>query len=84
VSEQDGSSGLVDPSANGAVPATPVSASKERRFEIITVYSIGLFQGLSLVAFPAAASILQSTTGYDLSKSRYRLLFLPQVIMSIG
>ena len=49
-----------------------------RRSEIVTVYAIGLFQGLSLVAFPAAASILTSTTGYDLSKSRYGLLFLPK------
>ena len=57
---------------------------RERRFEIITVYAIGLFQGLSLVAFPAAATILTSPTGYDLSKSRYGLLFLPQVIMAIA
>ena len=51
---------------------------------MITVYVVGLFQGLSLVAFPAAASIPQSSTGYDLSKSRYGLLFLPQVIMAIA
>ena len=56
----------------------------ERRSEVITVYAIGLFQGLSLVAFPAAATILQSSTGYDLSKSRYGLLFLPQVVMAIA
>ncbi len=56
----------------------------ERRFEIITVYAIGLFQGLSLVAFPAAATILTSPAGYDLSKSRYGILFLPQVIMAIA
>jgi MFS transporter, FHS family, glucose/mannose:H+ symporter len=60
------------------------SPARERRPEIITVYAIGLFQGLSLVAFPAAASILQSPTGYDLSKNRYGLLFLPQVIMAIA
>ena len=63
--------------------ATP-SPTLERRREIITVYAIGLFQGLSLVAFPAAASILQSPTGYDLSKNRYGILFLPQVIMAIA
>jgi hypothetical protein len=47
------------------------------------VYPVGLFQGLSLVASPAAASILQLPTGYDLSKNRYGLLFLPQVTMAI-
>jgi MFS transporter, FHS family, glucose/mannose:H+ symporter len=62
---------------------TPTGGGRERRFEVITVYAIGLFQGLSLVAFPAAASILQSSTGYDLSKSRYGILFLPQVVMAI-
>jgi predicted MFS family arabinose efflux permease len=60
------------------------SAVKGRRAEIITVYAIGLFQGLSLVAFPAAATILTSPTGYDLSKNRYGILFLPQVIMAIA
>jgi MFS family permease len=48
------------------------------------VYAIGLFQGLSLVAFPAAATILTSPTGYDLSKSQYGVLFLPQVAMAIA
>ncbi len=76
--------GEVDAGANGTGPPTTVRAGRERRLEIITVYAIGLFQGLSLVAFPAAASILQSSTGYDLSKSRYGLLFLPQVIMAIA
>ncbi len=70
-------------SSGGADPGSPVGAARARRFEILTVYSIGLFQGLSLVAFPAAATILTAPTGYDLSKSRYGLLFLPQVIMAI-
>jgi predicted MFS family arabinose efflux permease len=60
------------------MPATPARA------EVVTVYAIGLFQGLSLVAFPAAATILISATGYDLSKSQYGLLFVPQVIMAIA
>jgi MFS transporter, FHS family, glucose/mannose:H+ symporter len=54
-----------------------------RRLEIGTVYGIGLFQGLSLVAFPAAATVLTSPTGYALSKTRYGWLFLPQVVMAI-
>ena len=60
------------------------SPAWSRRLEIITVYAVGLFQGLSLVAFPAAASILQSPAGYDLSKNRYGVLFVPQVIMAIA
>jgi predicted MFS family arabinose efflux permease len=68
---------------SGATPGT-AQGGTGRRLEIVTVYSIGLFQGLSLVAFPAAASVLQSSTGYDLSKGRYGLLFLPQVIMAIA
>jgi MFS family permease len=72
MSDQSDGTGGIDPSLRG------------RRSELVTVYSIGLFQGLSLVAFPAAASILQSSTGYDLSKSRFGLLFLPQVVMAIA
>jgi predicted MFS family arabinose efflux permease len=54
------------------------------RAEVATVYAIGLFQGLSLVAFPAAATILISASGYDLSKNQYGLLFVPQVVMAIA
>jgi MFS transporter, FHS family, glucose/mannose:H+ symporter len=61
-------------------PPIPVTA---KRAEVVTVYAIGLFQGLSLVAFPAAATILTSSSGYDLSKSQYGLLFVPQVVMAI-
>ena len=50
----------------------------------MTVYIAGLFQGLSLVAFPAAATILTSKSGYNLSKTQYGLLFLPQVAMAIA
>ena len=57
--------------------------SRPGRREVVTVYLIGLFQGLSLVAFPAAATILTSKAGYDLSKSQYGLLFVPQVAMAI-
>jgi len=74
-------------SARPGAEATAGSAPDRgpaRRREVITVYTIGLFQGLSLVAFPAAATILTSSTGYDLSKSRYGLLFLPQVATAIA
>jgi predicted MFS family arabinose efflux permease len=66
-----------------AMTASTVSGSAGRR-EVLTVYLIGLFQGLSLVAFPAAATILTSPAGYDLSKSQYGLMFVPQVAMAIS
>jgi MFS family permease len=58
-------------------------AAGGRRREVVTVYAIGLFQGLSLVAFPASATILTSSTGYDFSRSEYGLMFVPQVAMAI-
>ena len=72
------------PGAGPAGAGSPPAGGRERRREIVTVYAIGLFQGLSLVAFPAAATILTAPTGYDLSKNKYGLLFLPQVIMAIA
>ena len=48
------------------------------------MYVIGLFQGLSLVAFPAAALVLTSASGYDLSQNQYGVLFLPQVVGAIA
>jgi MFS transporter, FHS family, glucose/mannose:H+ symporter len=65
------------------VTSSPVSV-RPGRAEVLTVYVIGLFQGLSLVAFPAAATILTSKTGYDLSRTQYGLMFLPQVVMAIA
>jgi predicted MFS family arabinose efflux permease len=62
----------------------PPTYSATHRGEVITVYAIGLFQGLSLVAFPAAAIVLTSAAGYGLPKSRYGLLFLPQVVLAIA
>lgn len=44
----------------------------------------GLLQGIALVAFPAAATVLTSSAGYDLSKSQYGVLFLPQVLLAIS
>jgi cyanate permease len=64
------------------VTSSPASVGAGRP-EVLTVYAIGLFQGLSLVAFPAAATILTAPSGYDLSKSQYGVLFVPQVAMAI-
>lgn len=45
------------------------------------VYLAGLLQGLALVAFPAASSIL--TGSFHLSNSGYGSLFIPQALFSI-
>jgi MFS family permease len=60
-------------------PAPPVP-----RAEVTTVYAVGLFQGLALVAFPAASGVLTSRSDYDLTTSQYGLLFVPQVITAIA
>lgn len=49
----------------------------------LLVYATGLVQGLALVCFPAASSILTAPTGYDLSASQYGLMFAPQVVLAI-
>jgi MFS family permease len=41
-------------------------------------------QGIVLVTFPAAGSILTEPQGYDLSATQYGALFLPQVITAIA
>ncbi|MBX7158815.1 MAG: MFS transporter [Acidimicrobiia bacterium] len=51
---------------------------------MMTVYAVGLFQGLALVAVPAASSVLTSTSGYGLSDGEYGLLFVPQVLLAIA
>lgn len=47
------------------------------------VYGAGLAQGLALVCFPAAASVLTSPSGYALSATQYGFMFAPQVILAI-
>jgi fucose permease len=53
------------------------------RREVIAVYAAGLAQGVALVTFPAASSILTSPDWYDLSSTAYGGLFLPQAIAAI-
>ena len=45
------------------------------RAERITVNACGLVQGIALVTFPAASTILTAPASYDLSSSQYGLLF---------
>ncbi len=55
-----------------------------RRSEIVAVYSAGLVQGVALVTFPAASSILTSPDYYGLTSTAYGGLFLPQAIAAIS
>ena len=54
------------------------------RREVGAVYGAGLVQGIALVTFPAASSILTSPSYYDLTSSAYGSLFLPQAIAAIA
>lgn len=54
------------------------------RPEIAVVYGAGLIQGVALVSFPAASSILTSPSGYALTSTAYGSLFLPQAVAAIS
>jgi fucose permease len=51
--------------------------------ERTVVYAAGVVQGIALVTFPAASTILTDPSEYDLSNTQYGALFLPQVITAI-
>ena len=53
------------------------------RREVAVVYAAGLVQGVALVTFPAASSILTSSTYYGLSSTQYGALFVPQAVLAI-
>jgi MFS family permease len=53
------------------------------RAEAATVNAAGLVQGIALVTFPAASTILTARSSYDLSSSQYGLMFVPQVITAV-
>lgn len=48
-----------------------------------TIYSAGLMQGITLVAFPAVSTILTSPDQYNFSNSVYGSLFISQACLSI-
>jgi MFS family permease len=54
------------------------------RAETSAVYGAGIVQGIALVTFPAASTILTDPSEYDLSSTQYAGLFLPQVITAIA
>jgi MFS family permease len=51
--------------------------------EKTVVYAAGIVQGIALVTFPAASTILTDPSEYDLSNTQYGTLFLPQVVTAI-
>ncbi len=51
--------------------------------ETRVVNAAGVVQGIALVTFPAASTILTDPSEYDLSSSQYGALFLPQVVTAI-
>ncbi len=51
--------------------------------ERTVVYAAGVVQGIALVTFPAASTILTDPSEYDLSSTQYGALFLPQVVTAI-
>jgi MFS family permease len=53
------------------------------RTEQTVVYAAGVVQGIALVTFPAASTILTDPSEYDLSSTQYGALFLPQVVTAI-
>ena len=59
------------------------TVSVARSAEIAVVYGGGLAQGLALVSFPAAATILTAADGYGLSSNQYGSIFLPPFAGSV-
>jgi MFS family permease len=55
-----------------------------QRSEIVAVYAAAIIQGLALVTFPAASTILTSPEHYGLSSTEYGSMFVPQAIMAIA
>jgi len=53
------------------------------RFEIGLLYAAGVVQGLALVTFPAASTILTGSDGFHLSSTQYGAMFVPQVVLAI-
>ncbi|HEY7045347.1 MAG TPA: MFS transporter [Nocardioidaceae bacterium] len=54
------------------------------RAESRVVNLAGLAQGVTLVTFPAASSVLTDPDEYDLSSTQYGAMFVPQVLTAIA
>jgi MFS family permease len=55
-----------------------------RASEVTAVYTTSIVQGLALVTFPAASTILTSPQHYGLSSTEYAAMFVPQAAMAVG
>jgi MFS family permease len=51
--------------------------------ETTVVYAAAVVQGIALVTFPAASTIFTDPAEYDLTRTQYGTLFLPQVATAI-
>jgi MFS family permease len=58
--------------------------STAARAESTVVYLAGIVQGIALVTFPAASTVLTDPDEYDLSNTQYGALFMPQVVTAIA
>jgi MFS family permease len=54
------------------------------RRETNVVYVAGLVQGIVLVTFPSASTIFTDPDQYDLTRTEYGAMFLPQVVTAIA
>ncbi|MBW4032981.1 MAG: MFS transporter [Acidobacteria bacterium] len=59
------------------------NASADRLSNTV-VSATGLVQGIALVSFPAASSILTGKGGFGLTSSEYGTMFVPQVLAAIA
>lgn len=50
---------------------------------VILVYTAGLAQGIGLVTFPAASTILTSPDHFALTDTAYGALFIPQAVLAV-
>ncbi len=50
---------------------------------IITLYLLGLLQGITFTLIPGASIFLTSKEGFDLNQTQYGQLFIPMIIMAI-
>jgi uncharacterized membrane protein/fucose permease len=55
-------------------------ASNNNSKAVVLVFMVALFQGLTLVSFPALSSVLKSAI--QLTDAEYGILFLPQVVLT--
>jgi hypothetical protein len=60
------------PASAGQSFPPPIGQGAHRR-EIASVYSIGLFHGLSLVAFPAAATMVMAGSALPIARRQRHL-----------